>query len=269
MSYLDKEASVQDALPVELYEFTSASQYWRYTSAPYAISYLEREYTPSSITRSSITQTTDIFKGSITFTFPKSNLFASQYLAFSPDNVTTVTVYRGHVTDLADEYIVYWKGRVVGAKTNGNSIEIECESVFTSIRRVGLRARFEYGCRHSLYQKGCNVSKELYKHSGAITSITNEMQLQVTGANLQPDGYYIGGLLNTPLGVSRFITNHVGDVITISRPIQGLLSTTVVDIFPGCDHLKETCKDKFNNLNNFGGFPWVPNKNPYGGSSIV
>lgn len=30
----------------------------------------------------------------------------------------------------------------------------------------------------------------------------------------------------------------------------------------GCNKIHTTCKDKFNNLNNFGGFPFMPSKNP-------
>jgi len=42
-----------------------------------------------------------------------------------------------------------------------------------------------------------------------------------------------------------------------------------VKIYPGCDRVRATCESKFDNLDNFGGFPWIPTKNPFGGSSIV
>lgn len=39
-------------------------------------------------------------------------------------------------------------------------------------------------------------------------------------------------------------------------------SANWVWVYLGCDKIHTTCKDKFNNLNNFGGFPFMPAKNP-------
>ena len=86
---------------------------------------------------------------------------------------------------------------------------------------------------------------------------------------MQPDGYYTGGMIVAPDGSARFITAHSGDTVTMARPLASLAGGQTVAIYPGCDHLKETCKNKFNNLDNFGGFPWIPAKNPYSGSSIA
>ncbi|WP_269915579.1 phage BR0599 family protein [Acinetobacter sp. HY1485] len=42
----------------------------------------------------------------------------------------------------------------------------------------------------------------------------------------------------------------------------------VVSIYPGCDKLNTTCTDKFNNILNFGGFPFMPSSNPFVGTII-
>lgn len=269
MSYSAYENSLETGTPIELYEFVQGIQRWNYVSSANQIVWLGQIFTPSPVKRDSVKQTTDTFKDSIKLVFPRDDAFASQYLAFAPEDVTTVTIYRGHYGDPDNQFIVYWKGRVVGAKTSGNQIEVQCESVFTSIKRPGLRARFEYGCRRTLYLKGCNVNRELYKHEGAVLSIAGGLVVTVAGAALQPDGYYTGGMIVAPDGSSRFLTAHTGDTVTMARPMASLVGGQSVAIYPGCDHLKETCKNKFNNLNNFGGFPWIPSKNPYGGSSIA
>ena len=118
-------------------------------------------------------------------------------------------------------------GRVIGTKTNGNDITIDCESVFTSIKRPGLRARFEYNCRHSLYLTGCNVNREAYKILSSVLSI-NGVTLSVQGGTALGSGYLTGGMLITPSGVARFITSHSGDFITLSRPINDLQGGEVV-----------------------------------------
>lgn len=269
MSYATYEDSLELGTPVELYEFTQGTQRWFYASCAEDVLALGQVFTATPIKRSRVKTTTDTFKDGVTLTFPRDNPFASQFLGFAPEEVTTLTIRRGHYGDPDGEFIVYWKGRVAGAKAANNEITIECESVFTSIKRPGLRARFEYGCRRTLYLKGCNVNRELYKLEGKILSISGGLVVAVAGAALQPGGYYTGGMLVAPSGVPRFITAHSGDQVTIARPLPELVGGMTVALYPGCDHLRETCKNKFNNLDNFGGFPFIPGRNPFDGSSIV
>lgn len=265
--YFNIEDSLDEGAPVELYEFTQGNKKFSYSSGASDVDYLGRTFAGLSLTRDSVKQTSDIFKDSLKLTFPRSNEFAAQYLGFAPEDVTTLCVYRGHYGD--DDFIVYWKGRIIGAKASGNSIEIECESIFTSIKRPGLRARFEYNCRHTLYQTGCNINREQYRHDGIISSITGELTVEISGASIQPNGYYTGGFLVAPSGATRFLTDHREEAVDLSRPLSELASGMSVTIYPGCDHLKETCHTKFNNLDNFGGFPYIPQRNPFNGSSIV
>ena len=77
-------------------------------------------------------------------------------------------------------------------------------------------------------------------------------------------------------GSLGYITGHTGTQITIQRMPYSLITQfedegagTAISLYPGCDHTRETCKAKFDNLLNYGGFDWIPAKNPMGGSSIV
>jgi hypothetical protein len=49
---------------------------------------------------------------------------------------------------------------------------------------------------------------------------------------------------------------------------DGIAVGQAVTLYPGCDHTTTTCDGKFSNLNNYGGFPHIPTKNPFGGSPI-
>ena len=70
-------------------------------------------------------------------------------------------------------------------------------------------------------------------------------------------------------GVPRMITNHSGDTITLSAVLPGLAVGVALEAFAGCDRTFATCQSKFGNSLNFGGFPWIPAKNPFAGDSIV
>lgn len=268
MSYSVVESSVSDGQPVELYEFRQGVQVWRYTPSAEPYSYLSAEYTPATISRSDISQSNEITKAGITLVFPRDHDFATKFLGFSPDLVTTLTIFRGHVTDSAQEFVAYWKGRIVAGKATGNEITLECESVFTSMRRTGLRARYQRTCRHTLYTPACGVNKDSFKVQGVVQSAQTAFFV-CTEAGAYPDGYFSGGMVELESGATRFIVNHTGSSLFISRPFVESIGGQAVNLYPGCDHLKATCINKFYNLLNFGGFPYIPNTNPFGGSSIV
>ncbi len=270
MTYAALENSVQQSAPVELYQISQGTENWYFCSGEQEVVYQSRVYTPNQIERDRIKQSTDIFKNGLRLTFPYTDNFAAQFLGFAPDDVTSITILRGDYADPDRQFIVYWKGRVVSAKTAGSRIDIECESVYTSIRRPGLRARFEYSCRHVLYGRGCGLSRELHKFVSLVVSVNNGVEVNVAGAGVVGGAdYFVGGILKSNANVTRFIVDQSGATLTLSRAIANLSGGQPVTIYPGCDHLRATCETKFNNLDNFGGFPWIPSRNPFDGSSIV
>ena len=80
------------------------------------------------------------------------------------------------------------------------------------------------------------------------------------------------------------LTNDITVRLTLSRPMPELAAAIAApeidpetgdplplraDLAPGCDLRAATCAAKFGNLPNFGGFPEIPGRNPFGGGSIV
>lgn len=260
--------STKNAQPVELYEFRQALNVWRYTSGarPYTLTGIEYEQVP--IVRSNISQSKEVSGSSLSLAFPRDHAFASQFLGATPDLITTLTIFRGHSTDPDKEFQTYWKGRVVSGKANGSEITLECESVFTSMRRMGLRAAYQRTCRHTLYSGACGVSMNTYKTTATVQSSQGSvMTLTINGTFA--DGYFTGGIVKLASGATRFIISHTSSSITLSRPFTESVGGATIEMFAGCDHLKSTCMSKFNNLLNFGGFPYIPNTNPFGGSRIA
>jgi uncharacterized phage protein (TIGR02218 family) len=264
MSYATIEPSVNQGQPVELYLFVRGSESFRFCTFPDGITYLSNLYTHAAISRDKVKQNTDPFKNDIKFTFPRTNLFALSFLQGNLEDITTVTIYRGHIAD--NDFKTYWKGRVLGCETTENAVDILCESVYTSLRRIGVRARYEYTCRHALYSSQCGANKASFDAFGAIdTVINNGMSITISEASSQVDGYYTAGFLEVN-GIRRFITNHIGSQLDLLTSIDSTLIGQTATIYAGCDHLRTTCNSKFNNLDNFGGFPFIPSKNPFIGS---
>lgn len=266
---------------IEFYRFAQSGQVWTYTSGDTPVEHNGETYTPAPIERSQIEQSNEINRSNLSITLPRTNALAAEFLTDTSDFITSVTLYR----QIDGSTVVLWKGRVASAKASISEVTIECESIFTSLRRPGLRARYQRACRHTLYGRGCNVDKTLFALTGIVDAVTDAV-ITVPEAAGQADGYFTGGMMETYDGIARWITQHSGTSITLSRPIPGFADRLTetgwglswgkywngqvgVILYPGCDRTRQTCNDRFNNINNFGGFSWIPRRNPFDGNSIV
>lgn len=267
MTYETLESSVQDGRPVYKFKFVRGSDEFLYTSAPYVIGDSEGTFQPAAISASNITQTGELAKNGIKIKLPRDNALAQIFLGFTPELPTTVTIFRAHndpTLEVSDD-AVYWKGRVAAAEAERDSVTLECEDIFTSMRRPGLRAKYQKGCRYALFSSGCGVDIDSYADAATVDS-QNGFVLTLSGdsnSNLSEVNYYLGGIIKLSDGSMRYIVGHDGNNITLISTFPSSVVGQSVTIYPGCAHTTTDCKTKFNNLENYGGFPYIPAKNPF------
>lgn len=249
----------------ELYKFVgSDGQSWHWTSADHEYEYLGDTYAPIPIERDEIVHTSDVARSTLSVRVPRTNPLGLLLATGQLDAVVSLTIF-----DLEDELepIVVWKGRVAAGRGSGAQIAIECEYILASLNRNGLNPRWLKMCPHALYRRGCNLDPDDWATAATVT-VVDGAQLTVPLADLEPDNWYFGGMLRFA-DTYRLIIGHVGDQITLLGEIPALAADDDVSIYPGCDHTPEKCDQTFDNLLNYGGRPWLPAKNPMGGSSIV
>jgi uncharacterized phage protein (TIGR02218 family) len=263
----------------ELYRFVENNGAFVYTVTSsdqletYNAGFGSETYMPLAIGRDEVQAKGEMAKQNLTLSFPIDNTVARRWFAASVDFPLTVTIFSKSVADGVE---IEWKGRLSSVSPKKNQIDFIFESVFTSMRRIGLRQTYQITCPHALYSKGCNLNKEDWDVSWAVSLVVNNV-VTMPGAAGYVDGYFTSGIFEDMNGTLRFITSHVGSQITLIRPINDLItrvatlgySGLVCRIFPGCDRSAQTCNSKFNNILNHGGFPFMPKKNPFGGTSIV
>lgn len=265
------------ATQTELFRFTeqNSSEVWTYASGDELVSYdsgtgLE-EYPPSRITRSNIESKSDMARANIDIQVPLTEIIGIRWLRDNGELMVGLTIFQ---RDRDGDISVIWKGRLIAIVPGMAEITLKFESIFTSMRRPGLRAKFQRSCRHALYGRGCLLDPEDFAVTGALSAISGTV-VTVAAAAAQPDGYYLGGMLRSPDGVLSYITGHTGSQLRLQRLSYSLMQAIEagmpfdVAIYPGCDHSYPTCASKFANDLRYGGFDFIPQKNPMGGSSIV
>lgn len=230
-------------------------------------------YTPYAIGRGQVESKTELARASLQVTLALNNPVAQRYLSGIADSVLTLTIFQQ--TDSTVN--VSWKGRLAKVKLSNKNVTMVFESIFTSLRRPGLRARYQKSCRHTLYGPGCNLDKALFEHEDDIASIASDgLSYTIGDLSLFEEGYFSGGMIEASNGVFRYIAEHSGNVVTLSRRFEFLESefatlgagNVPVSLYPGCPKSIEVCHERFDNVLNYGGFPWIPTRNPFSGSIV-
>ena len=269
MTYATSEASVQSGRPVELYEFLDGTTTYRYTSADGDVVYGGDTYAAVPIARGAVEATSETARLALEITCARSVGVLALFALLPPDDIVAVTVRRLHAGD--GEAITLWMGRVLNVTLNNVSAEIHCESVYTSLKRVGLRRLYQKGCPHVVYGPGCGLDRNAFKSTKTVSTVSGtSITLAAMGAFV--DGYFAGGYLEWESSGGYFerraIRSQVGGVVTIGFPLPGLAAAASVNLYPGCDHSLATCTGKFANRLNYGGMPYFPSKNPFDGTII-
>ncbi len=268
MTYDLYEESLQSGEPVELYQFQFGSNTYRYTSAKDAVTAQGNTWQPAYLKRGSIDFGTEKGRNNLKIDTVRSFPIADLYRITPPSDVILLTVYRKHTGD--DETVVIWTGRVLVVDFEASSAKITCEPVTTSLKRTGLRRLYQRQCPHVLYGTSCGVNKATFAVPTTLSAV-NGTTLNSATFGLYTDGYFAGGYFDFVQGgvtERRFITEHTGTQIKINLPLIGLSSGDAITAYPGCPHTMSACSGTFNNLNNYGGFPYIPSKNPFGSNGI-
>lgn len=271
MPYSSYEESVQDGQPVELYTFMFRGTAYRYTSADKDVTFDTQTYIAAQLERSEIQEVSDLPKNNITIRAPRDFEIAQFFNPTPPSEVVPFTLREFHNTDGSPEAIVKWQGRVLNVDWSGSEATLTCENIFTSLKRQGLRRLYQRQCPHILYGAQCGLDSSLFRSEAQLTS-GGTVNLVSPAFLVLGDDYLAGGYMEwerTP-GVfeRRAIRTHVGDTIQVTHAIPDLTALNTVRVYPGCDHMPTTCIDKFDNLVNYGGFPYIPEQNPFGQNSV-
>ena len=266
MTYSPYELSVSFGSPVELYRFTYLSAQYTWCSGDVEFTYNGNVYKPYPIERSAavVTQVTE--KSSLELTVPADNPISVLFNAGPPESTIGVTLLRRHRADDDEQYITVFKGRVGAREVKGQEAILSCEPVSTSAKRVGLRLVYDVICPHSLYDSRCNVLRTSFQVSATVLSLDGVTAI-VQGASAFPDGWFSYGIIEVG-AISRMINKHVGVGLTLMHPLPQESIGAACVLLPGCDKLRATCELKYSNIANYGGYSWLPEKNPFTGDNI-
>lgn len=245
-----------------------ANEFYAFTDNETAVTAAGITYEPRQIAHGGIATTGTLDKSAVEVTAPRTNELFELFRVYPPSYRVQLTIRKGHNGDADVGTVVVWSGRVLSMNVAGDECTFTCEPISTTLRRLGLRRNWQYGCPHVLYGPGCMAIKNNVRQIGTVTVATGSEITLLAGWNGPiAAGKFIGGFIEITAQtiIPRTILRiDAGNKLTLAGNLPDLPAGTAIAIFPGCAHDMTDCKEVHNNIVNFGGQPWIPTANPIG-----
>lgn len=264
MAFDTQERSVEAGQPIELYDFRLGTESFFWTTNPVAVTYNSLTYEPLEISREALQFSSDTRAEALKISVPASTPLVRRYINSVPGQRATMTITRVHRNDGANQLVQMFKGiaQTVGFTLNGLKAEIAVVPITAELANSIPRFAFSGVCNHVLYDGACTIAQSLFRYQDVVTGVAGD-SITVQGLSVKGSGWATGGYIALSSGEFRQILDHTGDTIRVLLPFPTSPLGQTVEVFAGCDHSINTCSSKFNNVPNFGGFAWVPLRNPF------
>lgn len=270
MSLSARELSTHDGAPVEFYQFVRGGRRWLYTSDAEAVTTAAGTFTPQPIRRNAPSMGKEEKHSTLQLDVPRDFPIAMLFQAGAPGSPIWVSVGRLHRGETDIEWI--WLGKVRGVSWTGSRAKLQCDPMDKALGRATLRMSYGYSCGLRLYSPACGASEAGWTSDAVITALSPD-GLTLTAALLgtQPDGWWLRGeVYHAGLDARQEIVGHTGTSVVLRFPLPGLKVGDPVQVVRGCDHVWKRadgswgdCHAVFNNAANYGGEPFVGEKNPF------
>lgn len=271
MSYNDREADQQQQQSAELYTLISGSTTARLTSYYTDLVVDGQTYTHAPIKRSGFSMEITGSVPTLTIEAPIIAPFAG-YVAETPIVPTRILIHKYFLYGATWPNVLMFSGTIQSVQVQQNIARATCVSKEEELTRIIPRVLVQSGCNNNLYDSVCLLNRDSYKTDTTVAIggvLDDPPRLSSSGfpdptddtTNLRHGWVEFNG-------DARFIIKHEdagGGKSTITlhgRQFDGIISGSSITVYQGCDKRPETCKNKFNNLDRFVGFPYVPSASP-------
>ncbi len=265
------EISDDDGTPERLFLFSMENgTNWGYVNSTSNAFYNSIIYTPAVIDMDDISQALSEDSPTMSIRIEADAAVAQQFVPYQPLFPIRVRVYRHHFDDLDNEFKVEMIGEVINASFDEEEgmCVMQCRMVASNLDRRVPWPVYQKPCNYALYGPGCRVNKDLYRTDtnvvGILSNTISSPDFGAAASTHSDPRWFVNGWAEVfATGESRFIIGQTGDTLILQTPFITLEPNGIVRAFAGCDRSRQTCLNKFNNLDRHFGFPWPSQKNPF------
>ena len=186
-----------------------------------------------------------------------------------------INIFRVNWADLSQGLMHERRGSLGEVSLKRGQFQTELRGLMQNLTRP-ITELYSAGCRARLGDERCTVDLTEYTATGTVVALSSDRQfttdlgsatvrLTPTTTGAPTDDYFLGGLLTFTSGLNSGLEMEVKSYTAASELIVlHLLMPFHVEpgdtfsVHAGCDKNLATCRDKFGNVINFRGEPYVP-----------
>ncbi len=157
--------------------------------------------------------------------------------------------------------IILFTGRVSEAQFSRTEANVKVKSDLELLNIQMPRNLYQPSCLHTLFDASCGKIKSSFAAAAVVAAGSTKAILncglgQASGYFDQGTVTFTGGVNN---GVTRTIKIYTPGVVVLSYPLQAAPANgDTFNAYPGCDKTQDTCTNKYANVANFRGQPYIP-----------
>ena len=167
-------------------------------------------------------------------------------------------------------------GRMAGLRGSIGAVTVTDIEGQAEIRGLADRMRqvvsevFSIPCIYDLGDSRCRFDLPSLTVTGSVTTVVSQREFTSTALSAQADDYFQFGPLTWTTGLNTGRKNQVkthvqgagvGEIVLAFSEALALQVGDQFSIAPGCAKDLTACRDKFDNVVNHGGFPYIPGQN--------
>ncbi|MDH3233768.1 MAG: phage BR0599 family protein [Alphaproteobacteria bacterium] len=277
MSFEPIETSRELGVPINLYQFIyegdvgdspASLSVFAYTDSEETVFHDGTVYEPIPISRDKIRASGTLDKSAMRVRMPRDVALLALFIVWPPSQPVTLIIRQGHITDPDSEFGVIWSGTVLAVERDGDECVTTGEPISSSLRRSGLRRPYSLGCPLALYKGLCTASEAAATVTATVDAIDGTTITLASGweGSFDPTKFTEGMVKWTNASggrEARKILRVTGDDLALGGFLRDLAVTDSVSVVLGCNHLMTDCQFLHNVIHAFGGFAWIPTKNPH------
>jgi uncharacterized phage protein (TIGR02218 family) len=175
-----------------------------------------------------------------------------------------IVIFRVNYQSVADGVVYMRKGWIGEVRSGRASFTAELRGLAQKLSQT-IGEVYTPSCRADLFDARCGLDEGTFTVTGTVTHVTDRRTFRDT-SRAEADGWFAAGKVTWTSGLNvdreMEIRSHAASSATFSLYLPMHDAIQVGDTYsmiPGC--LKRSiadCKDKFNNIVNFRGEPYVP-----------
>lgn len=173
MTFDNREQSLNEGQPFELYKFNANGSQFYYTTLPYDVVFQGITYVSQSIDRSAIRLSSGYnTESSMDVYLPVDNPIVSIYTKQNPSLSLDVEIFRSHVgLDFDTNFERDWLGTAISFEIKNFQMTVRTISTIgVKLSGPSRAASFTYGCNNRVYDERCKLNEDDFSYEVPVYS---------------------------------------------------------------------------------------------------